>query len=100
MKTAPDYEGLGAQFGIAGALLLALAVPASKWGWVLFLASNAFWFLFAVKLKYRKLAWQTIIFSGTSILGIANTFYPGNPVQSWLTNLFFATQSWITSLFV
>lgn len=87
MKNAPDYEGLGAQFGIAGALLLALAIPVSKWGWVLFLASNAFWFVFAVKLKYRKLAWQTVVFSA-SVLGIANAFYPGNPFQRWITDLF------------
>jgi hypothetical protein len=87
MKPTADYEGLGANFGIAGALLLALAIPASKWGWVLFLASNAFWLLFALRFGYRKLARQTVIFSGTSVLGIANTFYPGNAFQTWLASV-------------
>lgn len=81
-------ESWGANFGIAGALLLALALPASKWGWVLFLASNVGWLVFALAHGYRKLLVQTCVFASTSLLGIANTFFPGNAVQQALAGLF------------
>lgn len=85
-----DYETLGASCGVGGALWLALALPSSRWGWVLFLGSNCFWLLFALHRGYRKLAWQTLVFSFTSLLGIANGFYPGNGFQVWVTALFTA----------
>lgn len=83
-----SFEAWGANFGIAGALLLALALPVSHWGWVLFLGSNACWLVFALRLGYRRLARQTVVFTATSLLGIANGFAPGNPVQVWLGRLF------------
>lgn len=76
-----DSESAGAYFGIAGALILALAIPASKWGWVLFLVSNFFWLVFAYQMNFQKLFRQTVVFAGTSLLGILNSFYPGNLVQ-------------------
>lgn len=79
-----DFETWGAYFGISGAMLLAVAIPASKWGWVLFLASNLFWLLFALRFGYKKLANQTIVFTASSLLGILNSFWPGNPVQIWI----------------
>lgn len=84
---AERMESYGSYFGIAGALLLALAIPGSKWGWVLFLGSNAAWGVFAYQLRYRKLLVQTAVFTLTSVLGIANSFFPGNPFQSALTSL-------------
>lgn len=79
---AARAESLGAFFGISGALLLALAVPGySNWGWVLFLGSNRAWLLFAATYGYRKLLVQTAVFTLTSLLGIANSFFPGNLVQ-------------------
>jgi len=74
-------ETWGASLGIAGALLLALALPQSRWGWVLFLGSNVAWLLFAGVLGHRKLFVQTCVFSLSSLLGIANAFFPGNPLQ-------------------
>lgn len=82
-----DPESAGAYFGIAGALILALAIPASKWGWVLFLASNFFWLVFAYQMKFQKLFRQTVVFAGTSLLGILNSFYPGNVVQAAITQM-------------
>lgn len=79
---AARAETCGAFFGISGAVLLALAVPVSKWGWVLFLASNCAWLLFAMVYGYKKLVAQTGVFTLTSLLGIANSFFPGNPIQS------------------
>jgi hypothetical protein len=46
--------------------------------------SNLCWLVFAVTLGYRKLAFQSIVFSGSSTLGILNSFLPGNAVQRWL----------------
>lgn len=80
-------ESWGANFGVIGALLLSTAVPASKWGWVLFLGSNAAWLVFALALRYRKLLLQTCVFTLSSIFGIANTFYPGNAVQEAVRHL-------------
>lgn len=87
MKKQIDLESWGAYFGIAGATLLAVAIPASKWGWVLFLLSNLFWFQFAVRSGYRKLTIQTVVFTLSSLLGLANSFWPGNAVQHWIQTI-------------
>lgn len=78
-------ESWASTFGIAGALVLAAAIPQSKWGWVFFAASNCGWAVFALIFRYRKLLVQTCVFTFSSALGIANTFWPGNAFQSWLT---------------
>jgi len=80
-------ETWGSFFGIAGALLLALALPSSRWGWVLFLGSNFGWLVFAAVLRYRKLFFQQSVFTCTSLLGIANSFFPGNPVQAAISQV-------------
>ncbi len=82
-----DPESAGAYFGIAGALVLALAIPASKWGGLLFLAPNFFWLVFAYQKKFQKMFRQTVVFAGTSLLGILNSFYPGNLVQATITQM-------------
>lgn len=84
MISSPRLEQLGADISIAGALLLALSIPASRWGWVLFLCANGFWLAFALRLRYAGLIRQTLVFCATSVLGIMNSFWPGNPVQVWL----------------
>ncbi|MBI2770524.1 MAG: hypothetical protein HYX47_12935 [Burkholderiales bacterium] len=87
MRLAVDVESAGATFGIAGAMLLALAIPQSRWAWCLLLGSNLCWLVFAHRHKYRKLLRQTLVFTASSLLGILNSFLPGNPVQAWLTAL-------------
>lgn len=86
-KPLLDEEGLGSFFGVSGALILALALPVSKWGWVLFLASNFCWLAFAYRQRFRKLFIQTIVFAGTSVLGILNAWWPGNAVQAFLSGM-------------
>ena len=83
-----DAEASGAYFGITGALILALALPVSKWGWVLFLGSNVSWLVFSIQYRYRKLLWQTVAFTASSLLGILNAFWPHNAVQLAITSLF------------
>ena len=85
---AARAESWGSYFGIAGALLLALSVPGySQWGWVLFLGSNFAWLVFAAIFSYRKLLVQTSVFALTSLLGIANSFFPGNIIQASIQGL-------------
>ena len=80
-------ETWGSCFGIAGALLLSLALPSSRWGWVLFLGSNVGWLIFAGAMRYRKLLLQQGVFTCTSLLGIANSFFPGNLIQDAIKHL-------------
>lgn len=60
----------GTTFGIAGALLLALNVPASGWGYVLFLAGSAP--LLALELRRRDawLAAMWAIYTAINALGV------------------------------
>lgn len=85
--TSPDVEAWGARFGIAGAILVALAVPASRWGWLLYLGSNLCWLVFAHRNSYPKLLRQSAVFTVATLLGILNAFWPGNPVQLTLQTL-------------
>lgn len=92
MRPRVDVEALGAYFGMSGAMILALAVPQSRWGWVLFLGSNLCWLVFSHRLGFRKLFLQTVVYTASSLLGILNSFVPGNPVQAWLTAMVIAIQ--------
>lgn len=80
-------EAWGSYFGIAGCLLLACAIPSSRFGWFLFLASNAGWLIFAGVHRYRRMFIQNCIYTASSLLGIANAFYPGNAFQRAVTGL-------------
>lgn len=63
-------QWMGSALGIAGALLLAMHIQWSAYGWISFLLSNFAWILFA----YRKQLWSMLVmqlvFTGTSVLGI------------------------------
>jgi hypothetical protein len=68
----------GFLFGVSGAALLALNRPGlSRWGFVLFLASNVAWIAFALEETQRWLLLQTLVFTMTSIIGIWQWFRPG-----------------------
>jgi hypothetical protein len=67
-------EWIGTALGVSGALLLALNAPASKYGWVLFLGSNLAWIAFSAIQRHRGLLVQQLVFTGTSLLGIARYF--------------------------
>jgi len=86
-KRTLDEQTMGAIFGVTGALILALALPVSKWGWWLFLGSNFCWLVFSFRRRMRPLFLQTIVFAGTSVLGILNAWHPGNAVQAFLSGL-------------
>lgn len=60
----------GFAFGVAGALVLATCAPISRFGWLLFLASNFCWLTYAHGRGEVWLLAQQLVFTGTSLLGI------------------------------
>lgn len=61
---------LGFAFGVAGALVLATCTPVSRYGWLLFLASNMCWLSYAFARGELWLLAQQVLFTGTSLLGM------------------------------
>lgn len=61
---------LGTGFGIAGALTLALNLPLSGWGFVLFLVSSVSWTVAGVRMGDAPLALLHATFMGINLLGI------------------------------
>jgi nicotinamide riboside transporter PnuC len=56
--------------GLVGAILLALNVQISRWGWVLFLFSNVLFIAFAVQTGLHGILLMQLGFMATSLLGI------------------------------
>jgi len=61
---------VGAIWGIAGAILLAVNIPISGWGWVLYLVSSVAWVIAGVLMKERSLVIQSVVFSLLNLVGI------------------------------
>lgn len=69
--TALDaLQWAGCATGAAGALLLALNIKHSGWGFVLFLVSNGFWTAYGIQTHAVGLITMQIVFTVTSLLGI------------------------------
>lgn len=56
--------------GVAGALILALNIPLSGWGWVLFTASSAAWTAAGLAMRDASLVVLQATFLVVDILGI------------------------------
>lgn len=71
-RTRIDHaiETLGSVTGVAGASILALNIPESPWGWVLFSVSNIAWIAFAVKNGLRKMLCMYLVYCVIAALGI------------------------------
>jgi hypothetical protein len=82
VRLPSDPEAWGAYTGIPGAFLLALGGSYGKYGWLLFLASNVCWIVFATRGKFKKLLLQQLAFLATTTLGLWNTL-----LAPWLTNI-------------
>lgn len=65
---------LAAIAGLLGAYLLAQNNKSSKWGFVMFLVSNCFWFVFGYYTHAYSLVVQQIGFTVTSCIGIRTWF--------------------------
>ncbi|MFH0134816.1 hypothetical protein ACGLHS_31695 [Variovorax sp. VaC1] len=70
MNPADICEWAGSLLGIAGALLLALNLKISRYGWFVFLAANVAMIAFAILIDRRGLLLQQVTFTGTSLIGI------------------------------
>ncbi len=67
------FEIAGSLTGLAGAALLACNVKVSRFGWWLFLASNAFMIAFSIEGGHHWLLLQQVGFTLTSIIGIVRS---------------------------
>lgn len=67
-------EWSGALAGLAGALLLAMRVRISRWGWVAFLASNILLIVLLGLLERKGLVVMQTGFLATSLLGLYRNF--------------------------
>lgn len=61
---------MGTGFGIAGAILVALNLPISGWGFVLFLVSSVSWTIAGVMMKENSLILLNAVFTAINMLGI------------------------------
>jgi len=64
------FEWFGAIMGLTGALLLALKIDISGYGFLFYLVSNIAWFVFAIRSKLYGLLTQQIGFTFASVLGL------------------------------
>ena len=64
------FKWFGTVAGIAGAVLLALNVAASGWGFVAFLASSVSWTIAAISMREPSLVLLSIAYTGINLLGI------------------------------
>ena len=75
-------QWMGCGLGALGSFLLALNRPFSGWGFVLFLASNAFWIAYALLVPTPGLLIMQIAFTGTSLLGIWRWLFSSQPERA------------------
>lgn len=68
MLTILKWIGTGA--GIAGALLVASNVPASGWGFVLFLLSSMAWTTAGIQMREPSIWVLNLAFTSINVLGI------------------------------
>ena len=63
-----------------GSYLLSSHSQLSRYGWVLFLASNGFWFASGVLSESVPMILQQVVFSATSLRGIYRWMWQRDPV--------------------
>lgn len=65
-------QAVGALFGIAGALILAVPGVPAQWGFAAFLVSNVAWLIFGGSGRFWGLMVQQGVFLVASLIGIWN----------------------------
>ena len=66
---------VGSIFGIAGALILALNLPASGFGYLFFLVSSAAWTYSSVKMKSTSLFMMQSVFTVINVIGVVRWLF-------------------------
>lgn len=74
LTTVQLIEWAGSLLGLLGSALLAANVRVSRYGWVVFLISNAFMIVFAITMGLTGLLTMQIGFTLTSSLGVYRSF--------------------------
>ena len=77
MRTIINYkilEMIGAVCGIAGAVLVSLNIPQSKYGFVLFLVSSILLGIVSWQRKMQYLLTMQMVFLGINIVGVFRWF--------------------------
>lgn len=80
--TPSFFEWAGAITGLIGSALLALNLPVSRFGWLMFLASNFFLLCFAYLSNHTGLLMLQVGFTLTSVIGIVRAFKRDNTAVS------------------
>ena len=65
-----ETEWFGSITGVTGAALLAVNMPWSGYGWLLFLASNTAWILYAFMERVSSMLLMQLVFTSTSLIGV------------------------------
>lgn len=70
MTTLDRIKWFGTACGIAGALIIAMNLPFSGWGFVIFLGNSAAWLVAAYRQRDMALGLVNIAFTITNVIGI------------------------------
>ena len=68
------FEMIGAICGVAGAVLVSLNIPQSKYGFVLFIISSILLGIVSWQRKMQYLLTMQMVFLGINIIGIVQWF--------------------------
>jgi len=68
------FEMIGAVCGVAGAVLVSLNIPQSKYGFVLFLISSILLGIVSWQRKMQYLLTMQMVFLGINIVGVVRWF--------------------------
>jgi nicotinamide riboside transporter PnuC len=77
MRTIINYkilEMIGAVCGVAGAVLVSLNIPQSKYGFILFLISSVLLGIVSWQRKMQYLLTMQMVFLGINIVGVVRWF--------------------------
>jgi len=69
------FEMIGAICGVAGAVLVSLNIPESKYGFVLFLISSILLGIVSWQRKMQYLLSMQIVFLGINVIGVFRWFF-------------------------
>ncbi|MBF0584653.1 MAG: hypothetical protein HQL80_10545 [Magnetococcales bacterium] len=70
MNTSPLLKWIGTTTGVAGALLVAMNIPLSGYGFLLFLVSSTSWFVAAYHMREISLMILQAVFTIINLVGV------------------------------
>jgi hypothetical protein len=70
LNSLATLKWVGTAFGIAGAVIIALNLPFSGWGFCLFLGSSFAWTVVGVRMRENSLVALNSVFTVINLLGV------------------------------